>query len=64
MIFFEKNLLQQSDVVFDSESNGSNFSFLAPLCDEKKIIFNFLAQNDIMQPLKTLYLLGNFEISS
>ena len=64
MIFFGKNLLLQSDVVFDSESNDSNFSSLAQPGDEKKIIFNFLAQNDVMHPLKTLYLLGNFQISS
>ena len=48
MIFFEKNLLLQSDVVFDSESNGRNFSSLAPPGGEKKIIFNFFFQNDVM----------------
>ena len=48
--FFEKNLLLQSDVVFDSESNGSNFSSLAQPGDEKKIIFHFFAQNDVMTP--------------
>ena len=41
MIFFENKLLLQSDVVFDSESNGRNFSSLAPPGGEKKIIFNF-----------------------
>ena len=41
MIFFENKLLLQSDVVFDSESNGRNFSSLAPLGGEKKIKFNF-----------------------
>ena len=46
--FFEKNLLLQSDVVFDSESNGSNFSSLAQPGDEKKIIFHFFAKNDVM----------------
>ena len=39
--FFENNLLLQSDVVFDSESNGRNFSSLAPPGGEKKIIFDF-----------------------
>ena len=47
MIFFEKKLLPQSDVVFDSESNGRNFSSLAPPGGEKKIIFNFFFQNDV-----------------
>ena len=41
MILFENNLLLQSDVVFDSESNGRNFSPLAP-GGEKKIIFKNL----------------------
>ena len=41
MIFFENKLLQQSDVVFDFESNGRNFSSLAPPGGGKKIIFNF-----------------------
>ena len=50
MIFFEKNLLLQSDVVFDFESNDSNFSSLAPPGVEKKVIFNFFAQNDVMTP--------------
>ena len=48
--FFEKNLLLQSDVVFDFESNGSNFSSLAPPGVDKKIIFNFFAQKDVMTP--------------
>ena len=30
MFFFSKNLLLQSDVVFDSDSNNSNFSRLGP----------------------------------
>ena len=47
MIFFENKLLIQSDVVFDSESNGRNFSSLAPPGGEKKIIFNFFFQNDV-----------------
>ena len=47
MIFFENKLLIQSDVVFDSESNGCNFSSLAPPGGEKKIIFNFFFQNDV-----------------
>ena len=34
----------QSDVVFDSESNGRNFSSLAPPGGEKKIIFNFFSK--------------------
>ena len=47
MIFFENKLLLQSDVVFDSESNGRNFSSLAPPGGEKKIIFKFFFQNDV-----------------
>ena len=47
MIFFENKLLIQSDVVFDSESNGCNFSSLASPGGEKKIIFNFFSQNDV-----------------
>ena len=43
--FFENNLLLQSDVVFDSESNGRNFSSLAPPGGEEKIIFNFFLRN-------------------
>ena len=39
--FFEKNLLIQSDVVFDLESNDVNFSSLAPSDGQKKIIYNF-----------------------
>ena len=39
MIFFEKKLLLQPDVVFDSESNGCNFSSLAPPGGKKKIFF-------------------------
>ena len=39
--FFVKNLLLQSDVVFDSESNGSNFSSLAQPGDEKKFFSIF-----------------------
>ena len=46
MIFAEKNLLLQSDVVFDFESNERNFSSLAQPDGEIKIIFIFL-QNDI-----------------
>ena len=46
MIFFDIKLLLQSDVVFDSESNGRDFSSLAPPGGEKKIIF-FFFQNDI-----------------
>ena len=46
MIFFENKLLLQSDVVFDSESNGRNFSSLASPGGEKKVIFIFL-QNDV-----------------
>ena len=47
MIFFEIKLLLQPDVVFDSESNGRNLSSLAPPGGEKKIIFNFIFQNDV-----------------
>ena len=39
MIFFEIKLLVQPDVVFDSESNGRNFSSLG---GNKEIIFNFV----------------------
>ena len=35
VIFFENKLLLQPDVVFDSESNGRNFSSLAPPGGEK-----------------------------
>ena len=45
--FFENNLLLQSDVVFDSESNDRNFSSPAPPGGEKKIISNFIFQNDV-----------------
>ena len=56
MIFFEKNLLQQSDIIFDFESNGSNFSSLAQPGDEKKIIFHFFAKNDVMTvPISHLF---------
>ena len=41
MIFFENNLLLQSDVVFDSESNGRHFGSPAPPGSKKKIILNF-----------------------
>ena len=34
-------MLLQSDVVFDSDSNGRIFSSLAPPGGEKKFIFNF-----------------------
>ena len=47
MIFFEIKLLLQSDVVFDSKSNGRNLSSLAPPGGEKKIIFNLFFQNDV-----------------
>ena len=46
MIFFDIKLLLQTDVVFDSESNGGNFSSLAPP-GGKKIIFSFFLQNDV-----------------
>ena len=46
VIFFEIKLLLQPDVVFDSESNGRNFSSLAPPGGEKQIIFHFF-QNDV-----------------
>ena len=49
MIFFENKLLQQPDVVFDSESNGRNFG------GEKKIIFNFYLQNDVTTRRGRLY---------
>ena len=39
--FFLKNLLLQSDVVFDSDLNNCNFHSLAPPDDEKKNIFDF-----------------------
>ena len=37
VIFFENKLLLQPDVVFDSESNGRNFSSSAPPGGEKKL---------------------------
>ena len=46
VIFFENKLLLQSDVVFDPESNGRNFSSLASIGGEKKIFPIFL-QNDV-----------------
>ena len=46
MIFFENELLLQSDVVFDSESNSFYFSSLAPPGGEKKY-FIFFLQNDV-----------------
>ena len=36
-IFFDIKLLLQPDVVFDSVSNGRNFSALAPPGGEKKL---------------------------
>ena len=51
MIFFENNLLVQSGIVFDSESNGRNFSSLA----RKKIIFNLFIQNDVMSRRRRFY---------
>ena len=47
MIFFEIKLLRQSDVLFDSESNGCNFSSLAPPGGEKKLFSFFFVQNDV-----------------
>ena len=41
VIFFENKLLLQSDVVFDSESNGRKFSSLAPPGAEKGNILFF-----------------------
>ena len=38
MIFFSKNLLQQSDVVFDSDPNISNFRCLGPSSGPKNIL--------------------------
>ena len=46
MIFFEKKLLLQSDVVFDSESNSCNYSSLAPPGGEKKL-FSIFVQYDV-----------------
>ena len=46
VIFFKNKPLLQSDEVFDSESNGRNFSFLAPHGGEKKI-FSIFLQNDV-----------------
>ena len=46
--FFEIKLLLQPDVVFVSESNGRNFSSLAPLGVEEKNYFQFFFQNDVM----------------
>ena len=47
VIFFDIEKFLQSDVIFDSESNARNFSFLAPPGGEKKIIFDFFFQNDV-----------------
>ena len=41
VIFFEIKLLLQPDVVFDSESNGRNFSSLSPPGGEKKYFHFF-----------------------
>ena len=42
VIFFDIKLLLQPDVVFDSESNGCNFSSLAqPGCEKKYFQFFF-----------------------
>ena len=41
MIFFGNELLLQPDEVFDSESNGRNFSSLASPGGEEKIIVDF-----------------------
>ena len=46
MISFESKLLLQPDVVFNSESNGRNFSSLAAPDCEKKNNFQFF-QNDV-----------------
>ena len=42
VIFSEYKLLLQSDLVFDSESNGHYFSSLAASGGVKQIIFTFL----------------------
>ena len=47
MIFLENNLLLQSDVVSDIESNDRNFSSQAPPGGEKKNYFQFIFQNDV-----------------
>ena len=44
VIFFEIKLLLQPDKVFDSESNGRNFSSLAPPGGEQKL-FSILSYN-------------------
>ena len=44
VIFFDIEKFLQSDVIFDSESNDRNFSFLAPPGGEKKIIFDFFTK--------------------
>ena len=46
MIFFENNLLLQSDEVFDIESNDRNFSSEAPPGGEKNY-FQFILRNDV-----------------
>ena len=52
--FFENKLLQQPDVVFNSELNGSNFSSLALPGGEKKIIFNFFQTDVTSRRLRTI----------
>ena len=46
LIFFENKILVKLDVVFDSQSNDCNFSFLAPPGREKKK-FQFFLQMKI-----------------
>ena len=48
VIFFENKLLLQPDEFFDSESNGRNFSSIAPPGGEKKL-FSFFIQNDVTE---------------
>ena len=48
MISSDIKLFLQPDVVFDSESNGCNFSSLAPPGGEKKIIFFFFKMTSLV----------------
>ena len=58
MIFFENKLLLQPDVVFDSESNGRNFSshylFIMIFYSNFRVHLNFNAQKFI-DNMRSLY---------
>ena len=64
MISSENKVLLQSDVVFDSESNGHSFNSLAPSGGEKKIIFNFFLQNDVASWRRRFFRFFELEIEN